>query len=85
MNTNMMHWKDASQFAAKKLKHKFWANRLESMMEHVASIGFGKYCEVEVLRGSSEWPKKGSVSVKTEKGQKFKLSLEGKEFKVVKV
>lgn len=82
---NFLHWKDAAEQTANKLKVKYWTARLEDMFEGAASRGLGRYADVKVLRVNPDWPVNGSVTLETSDGFKYKLVLKKNQFMIFKV
>jgi hypothetical protein len=78
---------DAASYAAKKISSAFWQTRLHDMIRHtclVNSKGSTPIAmhKVKVDRVAKGWPQSGSVTVTRDDGQRFKLLMTSKEFKV---
>lgn len=83
----MISYTDVAPRAIARGADPFFSDRLRDMAQHAAIVaghpnGDNRKLQFTGMRVARNWPARGSVMLTREDGQKFRLHLAGKTFKV---
>lgn len=78
---------DAASYAAKKLAHRFWQDRIADMLSHTCRLASRDGStpisahNIRIDRVARDWPRSGSIMATRDDGKRFRLYMSGRNFK----